>query len=624
MATVRELLTTWGFETDTKPLESLNKSLSDVKTTVTLIGAQAIASAGALFGLANSVATTGDEFAKTASRMGINVETLQEYSHVAQLAGSSTQEMNTSLESLTLGISEARKGGGKLIEPLIRLNQLTGKDLLTNLGSADDTMLKLADTFAQMTDDTEKAELATKIFGGTGLQMVNVLNQGSAAILKQRREARDLGIVLSQKAAKQAEQFKDSLLRTQGVITGIKNTIGVELFPIVMEFMESFRAWIDLNKVFIKSTLTKALRGMAEWLKKLIDLVQKMSKVMGAMIRTLGGFENIVRMATFALIAFTGIKFLSAIGNMTLAIRGGMAAFRALGNEALIANAKMMLMPILVGAAIAALFLIIDDIVAFFQGRDSITGKIIESLEGIDIAQILGDALDQASIVVKDFTDTVQEWISGMFDFEDPGPKIAEFVEGALTKVSEFFDGLSFDNFGQRLAEAIENVFLGESLLGKIMGFVVTVFEGIGNILIATIGGIIDTALKILGGIGGGILNFSGKDGLITKGADKASELFGDVKGFLGFGNDDSDASKNLASAGGAPNSPAPNLKLIQGGQTGSTNNVTNQNQITVPVTLPTGVTAEEGSSMVQKGIADAMNSVARETQAATATNVER
>jgi len=601
--TVRELLTRWGFETDTKPIERFNKSISDAKTTIALVGAQAIAQAGALFGLADSVATTGDAFAKTADRIGFSVETLQEYSHVAKLAGSSTDEMNGAIEGLTLSISEAKKGGGNLIEPLIRLNQLTGKDLLSSMGNADDLMLKLSDTFASMTDETEKAELATKIFGGSGLAMVSVLNQGSEAINKQKQEARELGIVLSAKVAKQSEMFKDSLLRVQQVFIGLRNSVGVELIPIITEIMDQFKEWVKVNKEWLKGGIETVIRSMVSGTKKLFIITGKMFKVVKALVNAFGGLETILKVVIASLTVFTAVKFLSTIGNMTIAVGLGLAnAFKSAGNSALWAQAKMALFPIMVGLAIASVALLIEDLLAFFQGRDSLTGKILSAIDGLDISAIIVKKLDEASEAIKKFSEQSSVWLAGIFDFENLDKDIAR-----LTKA--FFDMFSTGDFGDGVGGAIFDLGLN-------------IFQAIGDALIITVRGIVSAVFDVIKGLGGGLLDFSGKDGSITKGVDA-------VKGFFGFGGEDkNDLSKNINSVGGGGLDKRPNLRLLNGGNvpTGglSNNSTTNNNSVSVSVNVPQGTSSKEASNLVEQGVTNALNRMARETQAATVSNVER
>lgn len=624
--TVRELLTTWGFDVNSKPIDKLNRTISDTKQVVQLVGAQAIAGAGALFGLSASVASAGDEFAKTSRRIGLSVETLQEYGHVAQLAGSSQAEMTRSIEDLTLSMAEARKGGGKLIEPLIRLNQLTGRDLLTNMTDADQLMLDLADTFSVMTDETEKAELATKIFGGTGLEMVNVLSQGSAAIREQRMEAHNLGVVMGEDVTKRAEFFQDTLVRLKQVFLGLRNEIGGELMPIVTDVMTAIREWVMINRDLVKSGLTKFITILVKGTREFIELMSRMLRVIRGAILTFGGYETVLKNVLFAIGTLTAVKFLSAIGNLTQAIAGGLVqAFRMLGNAALLTNAKMLAIPVIVGAIVAAIFLLVEDVVAFFQGRDSVTGKIVKAFQDIDIEKVIKEKLDAAIDVIQKFGEEAATYIAGIFDLPNLEEDVRVAVEGALTSIGEFFEGLTFGNLGERLEQMFIDAIAGDTIVSKIIGLFLSVFQAIGNIVITTIGGIVETAVSVVKGAFSGALDFSGPDGILTKATETLKTGISDAASFFGFGDDESPTGNNLAAAGvtGQP-TPRPPLTLIPGGQSKGSVNQTNNQTVNATVNVPAGTTPEDAAAIVEQGITDALNKTARETQAAVETNVER
>lgn len=605
--TVRELLTKWGFQADTKPIEKLNKSLSDVKTTVALIGAQAIAQVGAVFGLTNSVAKLGDEAAKNAARIGINVEALQEYAHVADLAGSNSQQMTSSLESLTLGISEARKGGGKLIEPLIRINQLTGKDLLTNMGNAEDMMLGLADAFAGITDETERAELSSKIFGGSGLAMVNVLKQGSAAIREQRQEARDLGIVLSAKTARQSEDFIDSLTRVKGALNGLKNIVGGELLPIVTGYMKQIKDWILLNRQWLKENLLKMLYSMIEGFKKLILFLKSAYKVVDGFVISMGGLERVLKFVMAAMVLFTAVKFLSAIGNLTMAIGGGLvAAFRMAGNQALLAQAKMAAIPIAIGLAIAGLFLIIEDLYAWFQGRDSLFGLLVK--DGDQIGGKFGKIISDLITTVKDMMKGAMISVFDFFTSDNPedAQKRKEIVDGLLSLLNLAFMASTIPlRIGMAIADGI--------------------IEGM-TILIAkkfpTLAGLmgIKTQEQIKAQEDE-MAKINAKFGTDFKREDKGflggtfDSLVNTVSGLTSYMMSDKPAASGMSFEG---------LALAGAGGGGGSMNITNNNSINVPVTIPPGTNPAEGQRMVANGVQEAFERMVRETQAATNSNVER
>ena len=85
----------------------------------------------------------------------------------------------------------------------LRAAGITAKD-------ADGAMLQLADVFSAMPDGIEKTNLATKIFGKSGMDLIPMLNMGSAgmadASAKSAKYAEVMGIL-----APQADKFNDTM-----------------------------------------------------------------------------------------------------------------------------------------------------------------------------------------------------------------------------------------------------------------------------------------------------------------------------------------------------------------------------------------------------------------------------
>jgi hypothetical protein len=467
-------------------------------------------------------------------------------------------------------------------------------------------ILQLADSLGQVQDRTERAELATKIFGGSGLAMVNVLKQGSAAIMEQRREARELGIVLSTETARSSEVFINSWTRVQGAISGIKNLVGAELIPEVTAYMDMFRDWVMLNREWLKSNIMKTLRSMISGFKLLIPVVRNIHKAISGLIQSMGGLETVIKAVLTAMTIFTAMKFISGIGNLTMAIAGGLVtAFRTLGNAALMAQVKMAAIPLAIGAAVVAVLLILEDLYAFFDGRDSLFGLLMEKFEGYDFGQIIRSLLDKGLAVFAEYSEKFKTYLADLFTFDNVEGLFSDIAKGMLSAIQgEFSEGI-----GPWLKEFITNTLAGNNLVGKIIDFSVQVFKTIGDTLLITIGALIDNAWKMVKGTFSGVFDFFGFGG------DEDEEKQQKGKTVLG----------NLKEMGVGSTMQSPALAAAgAGGEVGSMTQITNNNSVNVPVTIPAGTPPEEGQRMVADGVRDALEQLARETQAATNSNVER
>jgi len=135
----------------------------------------------------------------------------------------------------------------------------------------------------------------------------------------------------------------------------------------------------------------KVAKGMVITIKSMADIF--------------GGLEKAIKFAAIALAIFIGAQMLMGIGNIILALNKMVATYSLLGKAALFAQLKMLAMPLLVGIAVAALLLILDDLKAFFEGRDSITGLIVDAFE---------KKFPNAFKITKDALESLGELIAGI------------------------------------------------------------------------------------------------------------------------------------------------------------------------------------------------------------------
>lgn len=559
--TVRELLTTWGFDIETKPIDNMRKSVSDVKTAVVLMGAQAIAAGGTLFGFATSFANAGDKAAKTAAKLGVGVEALQEYGFAAELAGVSTQGFNISLQKFVRGIAEAKDGSGAAKDSLEKLSQLTGKDFINSTKPSEELLLDVADAFKGLNDETAKVGIAFDLFGASGVGMVNLLNQGSDAISAQRLEARQLGIVLSEDAAKSAEAFQDAMLRAESVLIGIRNVIGEEVAPVITDMLGLFKEWTIQNRELIKSNILSFVRSMIDTFQTVVFWVKRISTIISALITTFGGLENIIKAVSLAMTIFSSVKILSAIGQLAFAVGGLLtSAFVSLGNASLIANLKMLAGPVALGAAIVAMALLIDDFVAWVQGRPSLLGNFLGDFSDFDISEVFRGMKISFEEAFKDLN-------------------LIEVFQGAAIAFGEMFN-LDFSSIATESGKQWVIAFLN----------------------------------SVTGGLGGTILDFFGSD-------DDEIEDKGIKKKSLSLRQ--SDLAGNSATLTGR-SAVTPGATLAGSPSLGNSKSIVNNNNINVPVNVPAGTDPAQAQEMVRAGVNDAMSQMIRQTQAATSTAVER
>jgi hypothetical protein len=171
-----------------------------------------------------------DRVGKVSQTTGIAVGTLQKFGFAAELAGVSTEQAQVALRRFSRRLGEAQKGTGELLPALKKLGIETRNSDGT-FKSAEQVLVEFADGIANTEGASAKLALAFKAFDSEGAELVAVLDEGSAAMLKMFGRAEALGAVLSRGAIQGVEDFNDSFKELQTVLNGVASQLTAALAP---------------------------------------------------------------------------------------------------------------------------------------------------------------------------------------------------------------------------------------------------------------------------------------------------------------------------------------------------------------------------------------------------------
>ncbi len=296
---------------------------------------------GAIFGVASSTAQLGDDVAKTADKLGIGIETLQELRYAAERSGVATGAFDTALEKMTKNIGLAMEGTGAQKDALDALG-LSASDLAHML--PEQALSLIADRMQTLGTQAEKAAVANDIFGRSGIGMLNMLRDGSKGLRDLRDDARRTGYVLSEQSARDAEVFQDTLLDTQLTLKGLKNTVGAALLPVVTQAMRRIGDALIENRAEVVAWSDRFATGLEEVIPKLGKVASGIggvtSKVwegVDGVAELVGGYENLGKVIA-GVFAFRTIwrigRFAWAVGSAAVAM-GALAASAGLVDASL-------------------------------------------------------------------------------------------------------------------------------------------------------------------------------------------------------------------------------------------------------------------------------------------------
>jgi methyl-accepting chemotaxis protein len=117
-----------------------------------------------------------DNIAKTADKLGVGIEALQEYRFAADQAGIAQTTFDMAIQRFGRRAGEASKGVGEAKDALKELGiQLTDTNGKTR--KIEDMLLDVADAMTKVENPTDRLRLAFKLFDSEGVAMVR--NSGS-------------------------------------------------------------------------------------------------------------------------------------------------------------------------------------------------------------------------------------------------------------------------------------------------------------------------------------------------------------------------------------------------------------------------------------------------------------
>ena len=296
-----------------------------------------------------------DAMSKLSERTGVSAPRLDQFRKVAELSDTSIEALGKGFSILSKNANDAvTKGTGPAAEAFDQLGiKLTNAD--GSLRAVDDVMLQVSDRFGQMEDGTQKAALASQIFGQRlGADLIPLLNQGGDAV-------RDMSTAMTQELADKAASINDRM-ETLGEKF---QTLGVILIDAAIPALETLLSVIEAVQPFFEAlpkpiqavlaavtALGAALAIFGPILTPIIGLLSGLPSVLAGIPGLLAAMSGAIGPVVSALIGLGKILiavFSGPVGWVALAIAAGVAifafrdqiaaAFKAIG-DVLIAAAK--------------------------------------------------------------------------------------------------------------------------------------------------------------------------------------------------------------------------------------------------------------------------------------------
>lgn len=329
MAVVDELVTVLSTvlgDGSEKAVDTYKKGLDGVVATVKEATKRFAMAATGLTAFVAGAVNSAASIQKVSETTGVSTDALQEWAYAAKSVGVSASAVESDLAKMQ------------------KQAMWTGRSLES-----------WADTFKGMS--APQANMWGEAIG-ISPDTVRLLREGREGIAALRKEAHAVGAVISPEDLKRAAQLKTSVMSLTTQLRAFGTTIAIGTLPMIDKLVTSFKEWLNVNKEWVASNITKFLENLGRvfnelWEdgKKLVDWFKETLGPIGDFGKKLWEATDWAKLLKGALVLL-GAYFAPAIAAFGLAV-----------------------------GAVIALSAAFEDFIAFLEGKDSIIGRLVDGFQ---------------------------------------------------------------------------------------------------------------------------------------------------------------------------------------------------------------------------------------------------
>ena len=405
---------TSGVSAGKKASGGLAKGLKTAGGVLAAAGAAAVGLGAGLYKMGTDSAAAADEIDKMSQKIGVSRQTYQELSFVFSQSGADINMMQNGMKTLTNQMQAAMSGSESATATFNALG-VSFQNADGSMRSSEEVLMEALTSLQGISNETEKAALATDLFGRSGTELMPLLNGEAGSIAALSEEAHNLGIVLDDDVIDSGVALGDSLDATQRALSALTTDVGAAFAPIIMEVSSYIQ----------------------EHLPEIRSLVEGFASVAGQM------FQMLVPILTSLLSNLLPVLINLMNTIMPIVLQLVSAVLPIINN--LLSALFPILQPIfnLLGPLINLLMPILNLVNALLQPLLALLNLIIPPLTTViatiadKISSVLGPAFEKISEKVAGFMEKIQnlkEKVGKVFE------NIRETITKVIDKVKEKFD----------------------------------------------------------------------------------------------------------------------------------------------------------------------------------------
>ena len=378
---VKELITKLGFNVDQNAIGKAERGMMSLRRLA--IGVSSVFAGISVYHFFKGIVDAADELKDASNMIGITSDALQKLQYSAKISGVSVEGLRTGMFRFSRVLEQARTGSKEAAASLRKVGIGDAKKFKT----IEEALYAVAEGARTVKNDMKLAAIMQELFGRGGVPMANMLKQGSKELIKQGELLLAVGGIMDKELIAKADEFKDSMVLIRLAMRGLGAMIMASLLPHMNKLTDALINWLKSNKEAIRLKIdewvTKAGKAF-EFLGKMlggvkddgqIDYLTALDRVLKGLVATLGllaagrlvGALYSIGKGLGWVLGLMGIGGAGAgVAEGGAAVAGGAAAagLGVVGTIAAVVAA--------IAAAVAGLYLVYDDLKAFFAGQGSV------------------------------------------------------------------------------------------------------------------------------------------------------------------------------------------------------------------------------------------------------------
>jgi phage-related protein len=235
------------------------------------IGGATLAAGAAVVGFAKKAASNTDTVDKMSQKIGVSRTAYQELDFICSQSGTSVSTLQMGMKTLTAAMDGAKSGTKNNVEQFEKLGvAVTNSD--GSLRSQEEVFFDTVNALQKMDNQTEKARLATELFGRSGSELMPLLNGAAGSVDEMRQQAHDLGLVLDDETIDAGVHLTDTIDQVERSFGAVVTQIGASVMPIVQQLLN----WVLAHMPEIQAVLSAVFKVLNTVVTTAVQVVGKL------------------------------------------------------------------------------------------------------------------------------------------------------------------------------------------------------------------------------------------------------------------------------------------------------------------------------------------------------------